>query len=169
VKITVKTHYACDYCPKVYHRRADRLAHERHCWHNPSRLPREGEVHGVRHRAFFGDAVPPWCPPTVGVIFLDGCWVDVPGYQLLADARVLAQLRAGHNPELVENWPEPCTDGYSFTGMRRADRIAFVRHLLAKYPVPFSVTTRTSWAELIAEIDCLADASADTKGPPCSS
>ena len=71
----------CDHCPKVYtgSGRARRMrTHETHCWKNPERTPREGEVYGTSHVEFFGAD---WEPSVTGQIYHKGEWYPVPGYR----------------------------------------------------------------------------------------
>jgi len=81
------TGYQCDHCSKRMTGKtaAKRMRpHERHCWRNPHRTPREGEVYGHDHApadySIDEDDPPDWMPDVVGSIYVDGGWRPVPGY-----------------------------------------------------------------------------------------
>ncbi len=76
--------FACDHCPKRYtgHNAAYRMvSHELHCFRNPGRKPREGEVYGTDHSTWYDDGEQqPWEPSFLGAIYVEGTWHIVPGH-----------------------------------------------------------------------------------------
>ena len=82
------TAYTCDHCGRVYKHRSSANKHEAHCWDNPNRCPREGELHGLAHKGDRDGKPRPWEPDGYGLIYLSGKWVKVRGYQ----ARVACSL-----------------------------------------------------------------------------
>jgi len=98
------TAYGCDHCLRLYRSRSGVRNHERHCWHNPTRTPKEGEVYGMNHGTISVDdtGFAPWEPDHYGMIYVDGEWHDFPGYERITD-----EDYDGDEYQSGESWPAP--------------------------------------------------------------
>ena len=70
------TMWGCDHCGRRYSHQRSARTHERHCWKNATRTPKQGEVHGAAHAQSDDHE---WVP-TPGSIYVDGSWHKVSGY-----------------------------------------------------------------------------------------
>ena len=115
------TVYRCPFCRRSRSRRAPAVKHARHCFKNPERMPREGELTSVGQTGRLVDwgessalpggmswlewdeheTMPPWWPG-VGKVFDGAVWRDVPGYSVGRETG--AHGCAGGAPPL-DVWP----------------------------------------------------------------
>ena len=75
-----QTTYGCEFkCGNRWTANKARvIEHERHCYKNPDRIPRDGELTWFKQIAY--DKIPDWWPG-IGKIYISGKWHDVDGYK----------------------------------------------------------------------------------------
>jgi len=115
------TRYQCDFCAKHYARKADTRRHEKHCWRNAARTPRQGEVYGLDHDNY-GKG---WEPDNFGMIYVDGEWHEVRGYSFEQE-----QDMSGEYYPTGETWPKidtQCEEGVPMNKAPRDSRVAWWR------------------------------------------
>ena len=136
IRATV-TRYRCPFCRRSRARRATTVEHIAHCFKNPERTPRVGELTSVdqtgrivdygESSALPGgmswlewdehDVMPSWWPG-VGKVFDGAAWRDVPGYR--TEAATGAHGCAGGAPP-VDVWP--LLDGTPLDEVPATDRL----------------------------------------------
>lgn len=119
---TEVTRWKCPYCQRHYASPRGARSHARHCWKNPQRLPRLGEISCLRTEPY-GDEAEWW--PGFGMIYTSDGWLPVPGYEL-------------DREDGTETWPDcqyqTAVDDFEYeplNNVARTERLEFWPSLLA--------------------------------------
>jgi hypothetical protein len=95
--------YECQYCRKLYRTERGATKHERYCFKNPRRTPKQGELARAWYFDYFDIQPPPWLPPTHGYIFSGRYWVEVPDYE--TDKWPGLDAHYDETPVPLNQWP----------------------------------------------------------------
>lgn len=78
--IVLSKAYRCPHCRKLYEMEHYAKLHLTHCWWNPNRQPKIGEL-TFESDKYAGVWESSWHPGRAGMMFTEGGWVEVPGYK----------------------------------------------------------------------------------------
>lgn len=82
--------YRCPHCRKLYVSQCWADRHVRHCWNNPNREPKLGEITVIDWHEPLVQGGAPWYPGKPGLCYTPDGWQAVPGYSSEPDSYIEA-------------------------------------------------------------------------------